>query len=362
VIADLVVGSSLEGLRQVERNALRIRNGVKYVTGAEWTPVAPTPSDIVWRQGKALLRRYRRDGPPRLGPPVIAFIGLVSRAYILDLWSGNSFVKRLIDAGFETFVLDWGEPDESDAGNTLETYVAGYLPSAIDAVRRETGSVDVSMIGYCMGGDLALLALAARPDLAVRNLVTMATPLDFRHMGPLVAALSDGRIPIDSIIDETGNVPASRVKDFFRIPKPTSEVVQYTNLWENLWNEEYLQRHQAMDRWVREQVPIPGHVARQVVSDWMRQNAFCEDELGLGGRRVHLRDIRTPTLAVIATRDHIVPQAAAAPITAQLSGTEVEVLLLDAGHASLTTGRTAATVTVPQIVDWLATRSDALGS
>jgi polyhydroxyalkanoate synthase subunit PhaC len=335
VIADLVVGSSLEGLRQVERNALRVRNGVKYVTGAEWTPVAPTPSDIVWRQGKALLRRYRRDGPPRLGPPVIAFIGLVSRAYILDLWSGNSFVKRLIDAGFETFVLDWGEPDESDAGNTLETYVAGYLPSAIDAVRRETGSVDVS---------------------------TMATPLDFRHMGPLVAALGDGRIPIDSIIDETGNVPASRVKDFFRIPKPTSEVVQYTNLWENLWNEEYLQRHQAMDRWVREQVPIPGQVARQVVSDWMRQNAFCEDELGLGGRRVHLRDIRTPTLAVIATRDHIVPQAAAAPITAQLSGTEVEVLLLDAGHASLTTGRTAATVTVPQIVDWLATRSDALGS
>ena len=43
MIADLVIGSSLEGLRQLERNALRVRNAVKYFTGAEWTPVAPTP-------------------------------------------------------------------------------------------------------------------------------------------------------------------------------------------------------------------------------------------------------------------------------------------------------------------------------
>jgi polyhydroxyalkanoate synthase subunit PhaC len=358
VTPELGIGAMLGGLGQeVGRNAVRGRNGIKYLTGGEWAPVEPTPSDVVWRQGKARLRRYRRDEPARLWPPVIAFIGLVSRGYILDLWKGNSFVQRLIDAGFETFVLDWGEPDESDAGNTLETYVGGYLPSAITAVRRETGSVDVNVIGYCMGGDLALLALAARPDLAVRNLVTMATPLDFRHMGPLVAALGDGRIQIDSIIDETGNVPASRVRDFFTVRKPTSEVAQFANLWQHLWDNEYMQGYQAMSRWVREQVPIPGQVAREVVSDWIRQNAFYNDTLRLGGHRVRLADVRTPTLAVIATRDHIVPQAAAAPIARLLSGTDVEVLLLDAGHASLTSGRTAATVTVPQIIQWLADRS-----
>ena len=351
----------LGGLGQeVGRNAVRGRNGIKYLTGGEWAPLDPTPSDVVWRQGKAELRRYRRDAPPRLGPPVVAFIGLVSRAYILDLWKGNSFVQRLIDAGFETFVLDWGEPDESDAGNTLETYAGGYLPSAIDAVRRETGSADVTAIGYCMGGDLALLALAARPDLAVRNLVTMATPLDFRHMGPLVAALCDGRIDIELIIDETGNVPGSRVRDFFKIRKPASEVAQYANLWQHLWDNEYMQGYQAMSRWVREQVPIPGQVARQVVSDWMRHNAFCNDTLHLGGRRLQLRSIQTPTLAVIATRDHIVPQAAAAPISSLLSGTDVEVMLVDAGHASLTSGRTAAKVTVPQIIQWLADHSEAV--
>ena len=359
--APLIVGTSLAAVRQeAGRNAGRGRNAVKYLTGGQWAPINPTPSDVVWRRGNAQLRRYRRDTPPRLGPPVIAFIGLVSRAYILDLRKGNSFVQRLIDAGFDTFVLDWGGPNESDAGNTLETYVTGYLPAAIDAARRETGSADVNVIGYCMGGDLALLALAARPDLAVRSLVAMATPLDFRHMGPLVEAVRDGRIQIESIIDETGNVPASRVRDFFRIRKPTADVAQFANLWQHLSDDEYMGGYQAMARWVREQVPIPGQVARQIVSDWIRQNAFCNDALRLGGRRVRLADIRTPTLAVIAARDHIVPQTAAAPIARLLSGTRVEVLLLDAGHASLTSGRTAATTTVPQIVEWLAGHSEPL--
>jgi polyhydroxyalkanoate synthase len=361
VTPEFTAGDVLSGLRrEIERSAFRARNGIKYMTGGEFAPIDPTPSDPVWRAGNAELRRYRRTDPPRLGPPVVAFIGLVSRAYILDLWKENSFVQRLMDAGFETFVLDWGEPDESDAGNTLATYVEGYLPRALDVLLRETSSNDVNVIGYCMGGDLALLALAAQPDLPVRNLVTMAMPLDFRHVGPLVDALRDGRINIDSLIDETGNVPPSLVQSFFKVGKPTADAVQYVNLLENLWRDEYVRGYQAMARWVREQVPIPGQAAREVVNNWIRENAFCNDTLRVGSRRVHLGDIRVPTLAVIATRDHIVPEASALPVASLLSGTRAEVLLLDAGHASLTTGRTAATVTVPRIIEWLAAHSEEL--
>jgi polyhydroxyalkanoate synthase subunit PhaC len=361
VTPELAPADVLSGVRrEIERTAFRARNGVRYVTGAEWAPVGPTPSDVVWRQGKAHLRRYRRDGPARLGPPVVAFLGLVSRSYVLDLWKGNSFVQRLMDAGFDAFVLDWGEPDEEDADNSLETYVEVLLPRALDAVRRETGSDDVNVIGYCMGGDLAVLGLAAEPDLPVRNLVTMAMPLDFRHMGPLADALRDGRIEIDAVLDETGNVPAGVVESFFKIRKPTSDLVQYANLWQNLWNDEYMEGYQAMGRWVREQVPIAGAAARQVAEQWLRDNAFCTDSLRLGGRRVSLADIHTPTLAVIATRDDIVFERAAAPVTDLLSGTQVDVLRLDAGHASLTSGRTAAKVTVPRIIEWLADHSEAV--
>ena len=226
--------------REVERTQFRARNGIKYLTGGEWAPPDPTPSDTVWRRGKTQLRRYRRDarhGSARRR----AFIGLVRRTYILDLWKGNSFVQRLMDAGFDAFVLDWGEPDEADAANTLETYVQRHLPRALEAVTEETGSDDVNMIGYCMGGNLALVALAAQPELPVRNLVLMATPVDLRHLGPLAEALRDGRIDTESLIDDTGNIPAALVDKFFRIRKPTSDAVQYANLWQNLWNDDYMQ-------------------------------------------------------------------------------------------------------------------------
>jgi polyhydroxyalkanoate synthase len=358
---ELAVGDVLSGVRrEIERNAFRARNGLKYATGAEWAPLSPTASETVWQQGKAQLRRYHRDGPARIGPPVVAFLGLVSRAWVFDLWKGNSFVQRMMDAGFETFVLDWGEPDEADAGNTMETYVEGYLPRAIDAVLRETGADDVNVVGYCMGGDLALLGLAGEPDLPVRNLVTMATPVDFRHMGPLVKALREGSVKVDALLDDTGNVPGDMVHQMFKVGKPTADLVNYANLLQHLWSDDYMQGYQAMGRWLRDQVPIPGAAARQVVDSWLRANAFMNDSLTLGGRSVSLGDITVPTLAVIATRDDIVYEPAATPIVDLLTGTTVETLRLDAGHASLTGGRTAAKVTVPRIIEWLANHSEDL--
>jgi polyhydroxyalkanoate synthase len=344
--------------REVERNATRARNGIRYVAGAEWAPVAPTPSDTVWEEGKVHVRRYRRDGPAPLGPPVLLFLGLVSRSYVFDLWKGNSYVQRLMDAGFDAFVLDWGVPDEQDSANTLDAYVAGYLPRAIRAVLRETGADEVSVIGYCMGGDLALLGLAADPDLPVRNLVTMATPIDYSHLSSIADPLRDGRIRPEALLDETGNVPADTLAMFFTLRKPTADLVQYANLWQNLYNDEYMEGWQAMGRWTREQIPFPGAAFRQFVDQWLRDNAFHRDTLRVGGRAVSLGDIRVPTLAAVAQRDEIVPEAAAVPIADRLTGTRVDLLMLDAGHASLTTGRKAAKVTVPRILDWLAEHSE----
>lgn len=356
---ELAVGDVLSGVRrEVERNANRARNGIRYVAGSEWAPVGPTPSDTVWQEGKAHVRRYRRDTPAPLGPPVLLFLGLVSRSWIFDLWEGNSYVQRLMDAGFDAFVLDWGVPDEQDAVNTMETYVEGYLPRAIKAVLRETGAEDVNMVGYCMGANLALLGLAAQPELPVRNLVTMAAPIDYDQLSSIADPLRDGRIKADELLDETGNVPASVIGRFFTVRKPTADLVQYANLWQNLWNDEYMEGFQAMGRWSREQVPFPGAAFKELAELWLGDNAFFNDRLRVGGRKVSLGDIRVPTLAAIAERDEIVPIASATPITDRLTGTHVDVLSLEAGHASLTTGRKAAKVTVPRVLGWLTDHSE----
>ena len=42
---------------------------------------------------------------------------------------------------------------------------------------------EFSLFGYCMGGLLALLYAGTHPDAPLRNLVTLATPVDFSEMG-----------------------------------------------------------------------------------------------------------------------------------------------------------------------------------
>ena len=88
----------------------------------------------------------------KYGPPVLIVHSLVSRSYILDLRPGNSLVEYLTAAGLDVYMLDWGVPDELDADNDLERYVDFYLPRAVEAVLRESGAEEVTLMGYCLGG------------------------------------------------------------------------------------------------------------------------------------------------------------------------------------------------------------------
>jgi polyhydroxyalkanoate synthase len=65
-------------------------------------------------------------------------------------------------------------------------------------------------------------------------------------------------------------------------------------------------------------------------------------------------------LAVIATRDDITTAAATAPIVDALPGTDVELMPVDAGHASLFSGRKAVGKVMPGIFDWLSAHSQAV--
>jgi polyhydroxyalkanoate synthase len=343
--------------RDVERNALRARNGIKLVAGVDRPGVGQTPKDVVWRRGRTELWHYRNEDV-RYGPPLLIVFSLISRSYILDLTPGNSFVEQLLAAGFDVYLLDWGEPDERDANNGLEDYVDDYIPAGIDRVLELSGADEVNLFGYCFGGDLTLLYAAHHPDAPLRSLTVLATPVDFRHMGPLADVFSVGRMDVDSVLGADGNVPPSVVVQGFRTLKPTAEVSRYVTLWEKLWSDEYVASYQAMTGWSDDHVPFPAAAARQTVQMLVRDNGMVNDRLDVGGDRVHLSDIQMPFLTVRANRDHIVPDAATAPLIDLVGSPDKHELALDAGHMGLVVGRTAAKTTVPTIIDFLRRRSD----
>jgi polyhydroxyalkanoate synthase len=347
--------------RDVGRNLLRARNGVKYVTGIDRPQVGPTPKDTVWRRDRAELWHYRSpDGEPSKVTervPVLIVMSLISRSYVLDLYPGMSFVAALRDAGFDVFMLDWGIPDERDAGNGLTTYVDEMLPPAIDEVIAETGAEAVNVIGYCYGGLLSLLLGAAHPDLPVASLITMATPVDFSEMGLMGRMFQGGRLTPDDLIDDTGNVSPEVIRNSFRVLKPTGDLSSYAVLWEKLWDDKQMEGFQVMGQWTRDHIPFPGQAFRETV-EIMNTGALMEDKARVGDRPVSLKDMTWPVLNIIAAKDHIVPRACATPVVDLVGSTETRTLELPAGHVGLVMGRSAATTTLPQIYDWLRAHTD----
>jgi polyhydroxyalkanoate synthase len=330
----------------------RARGALRYAGGRDAPEVGATPRELVWTRDTAQLWRYRNDAVT-CGPPVLVVHSLVSRSYVLDLYRGNSAIAFLLRAGLDVLLLDWAPPDEADAENTLETYADDYLPHAIAAACAVTSADELTVLGYCLGGDLALLSLARHPELPVRNLALMATPVDFTHMGALSALVRRGRLDAADLVDRSGNVPPGSVETAFRLLKPTGEAAQYANLWQRLCDEEYVEGYQAMNRWVHDHVPFPGAAFEQLVEQLIRDNALMAGTLELGGRRVDLGEIRCPVLSVVAERDHIVPLRAAEPIPRLVGAEDASELRLRAGHVGLVAGRSAAKVTLPGIAGWI---------
>lgn len=344
--------------REVERSLLRARNGVRYVRGTGRPKVGATPKEVIWRRGKAEVWRYD-NGTVRYGPPVLIVHSLVSRSYILDLRPGNSLVEFLTTAGLDVFMLDWGVPDELDADNDLARYVDWYLPRAVDAVRRETGSDEVTLMGYCLGGVLAALYAAGHDDAPVRNLILMATPVNFDEMGAMVALLREGRLNPDEMCDDSGNVPADVLYTGFYMQAPTVEVAQKATLLENLWNDEFVDGFQAMGQWSRDHVPFPGAVFRELVEEFVRKNVLMTGSIRVGDRKINLADARGNVLNAMAERDNVVPPPAVEPVM-ELIGDPArrEELRLPGGHVTFGTGRSAVKHTMPSLAGWIIDHSD----
>jgi polyhydroxyalkanoate synthase subunit PhaC len=358
-MAELLTPSDLFGRvrRDLDRGLLRARNGVKHLSGVGRPGVGLSPKETIWERDKAQLWRYAGD-ERRLRPPILLVMSLVSRSYILDLRPGNSFIEVLLGRGLDVFLADWGVPDELEAANTLETYTDVMLPEIVAEVAKAAQVDDVTVFGYCFGGLLALLYAAGHADAPIRNLVAMATPIDFAQMGPMASLLQEGRLDPADLVDDTGNVPPDVIYNSFRVLKPTGDLASYTNLWQNLWNDEFVEGYEALTQWTRDHIPFPGACFAQTVELLARGNQLASGRMTLGGREVDLGTITWPFLNVIAEKDHIVPPAAVGRLSSLVGSADVTELRLPSGHVGLVTGRSAQKRTIPAIADWLEAHSD----
>ncbi|HLZ68502.1 MAG TPA: alpha/beta fold hydrolase, partial [Dehalococcoidia bacterium] len=353
--ANLFSGQLQQFQDEMQRAMLQSMRAFDVLRDQKPANVGKAPKDVLWQQGTAQLYRYRRTTATVQPVPLLMVHSLVSKPYILDLIPGNSFIEYLVGQGFDVYMVDWGTPRPEDKTLTLESYTDDMIPEVVGVVLEESNASEFSLFGYCMGGLLALMYAATHPEAPLRNLVTLATPVDFSQMGLQNFWAQERALDVDRMVAVYGNIPADMIQQSFRMLKPASEFspVRYINLWQNVMNDKFVEQYRAFDQWTNDHIPFPGACFRQTTIELARGNKLVKGTLELGGRRVDLKAITCSFLAVAAESDHIVQLPATRVQTELVGSSDKELVVMPGGHVGLAAGRKAVQTLWPKVASWL---------
>lgn len=341
---------------EVERMIQRNIKGLEHLT-APAPPVGLTPKDIVHSRGTLQLYHYRPQADEIYRVPVLFVMATTNRGYIFDLAPGQSLVEFLLKRGYDVYVLDWAPPRRDESKLRLEDYVLDFIPDCVARVQARSGEKDVTIVGYCMGGILSACYAALHADGPLKNLVCFTTPVDFTHMELFRSWTDRKNFDVDRLVDAMGNVPAEIIVTSFDMLRPVSRAAGQIRLWDNMWNDEFVKGYRLFERWGNETLPLAGEYFRQTTNALVRDNQLYKNELAIGGRTVHLKDVTVPVLHIIAEHDHIVTYGASSPLIQMVGSADKEELVVKGGHVSVLAGANAVKRLWPRLDTWLEGRS-----
>jgi polyhydroxyalkanoate synthase len=303
---------------------------------------APPP---VWRRGAATLHDYGGEGAPVLYVP-----SLVNRAYILDLAEDRSLLRTSAAQCLRSYLLDWGDPGPAERQFTMTDYVEGVLIPALEEIKAQNGRAP-HLVGYCMGGTLAVVPAVLRPDL-VASLVVLAAPWDF-HAGTEASRMLLGfSRPMVELMLETEHVLSVDVLNaLFASLDPTLVGRKFRRFAAMDSASDAAQRFVELEDWLNDGVPLAGPVAREALFGWYFENTPASRQWRVGGAVIDPARISCRTLAFIPAQDRIVPPESAQALVAAIPG--AEAVSVDLGHIGMTAAGNAPTAVYRQLLHWL---------
>jgi len=295
--------------------------------------VATTKGSVVYRNDLIELIQYTPTTETVFERPLVITPPSINKFYILDLQPANSLIKFALDAGVQTFVVSWRNPDASYARTSWEDYVELGPLSAARVAAGITGSSDVNAIGYCIGGTMTaeLLAYLARTGEKLINAVTFLAALtDFAEAGDLRAFLSDDAIAyLEKKMDEDGVLDSSEMADTFNMLRSNDLI------WNVAVNRYLLGKDApAFDLlyWNSDATRLPAAMHKYYLRHMYRNNDLAKrDVLELRGTPIDLGRVKNDVFCVASREDHIAPWRAVYRMTQLFSG-DTRFRLANSGH------------------------------
>jgi polyhydroxyalkanoate synthase subunit PhaC len=305
-----------------------------------------TSRPVVWHEGTTRLLDYGRDAK---GPTVLVIPSLINRYYVLDLLPERSFLQHLASSGLRALVIDWRAPGSQERHFDLADYIAGRLEAAFAAAERIADG-PIGVVGYCMGGLLAL-ALTLRRQPQVACLALLATPWDFHAENRQTRRLALAADCLVRLCGPIGNVPVEAIQTLFFILDPFTAERKFIRFATLDPEGNDARSFVALEDWINDGVPLAIEVARSCVRSWYRDNEPGRGLWRVAGRLVRPQALRRPALVVVPSRDRIVPPGSAEPLAGSL-GTAT-ILRPPLGHVGMMSAARAPDMLWTPIANWL---------
>ena len=281
------------------------------------------------RAGAACIRDHGGDGPPAVLVP-----SLINPPRILDLDSDTSLAGAIAGMGRRALLLDWGE-----ASARSDHDVAGHIEELLLPLLYAVGE-PVALIGYCLGGTMAIAAANLVP---CESVVTLACPWNFAHYpAGSRAALKDMWEQAKPPAKALGALPMEVLQAAFWSLDPDRTVRKFADFGRLDPNSPEATRFVTLEDWANEGEALPYPAAREMIEDLFGRDLSGHCLWPVGGRTVS-DELDVPLLNLTAERDRIAP-AATAP--------DGKTIGIPAGHVGMIVG-SARTATQAQLAKFL---------
>lgn len=283
-----------------------LRRQQGYVSDMFGSGPRETPWREVARWPGARLRHYRGEDGAR---PLLILPAPFKRAYIWDLEPSVSVVRAALQRGFSVFVLEWLPGGGAAGGGLGLADFALRLPErAVERIEALTGHARTDLAGHSLGGTLAAIFAARRPERAGR-LALIDVPLAFAgDGGPLAAAVAKAP-PASEVTGAFGDaVPGSAINVFSARAVPEAFVRQPSDDAMAAATEAgRLAIHLRVRRWTLDEFAMPARLFEDIAEDLYRGDRFRAGTLRLGDETARLADLTAPVVAVVNPVGKVVP-------------------------------------------------------
>ena len=318
--------------------------------------IGSTEFDVVYKEDKMRLLHFKPLTTKQVKTPLLIVYAIINRYHIFDIDPKKSWVKNLLEQGFDLYMIDWGTPTSLDKFLGFDDYVNRYLDNCVEFICNESDVEKISMQGYCTGGTLATVYSALHPE-KIKNLVVTAPVIDGWKDTTVVSNLTKS-FDVDKFVDTIGNMPPEFMYYCFSILKPFEQGVEkYLKFMNNINNEKFIESFLKIEKWLDETPPIPGQLFKEWIKGIYQDNLLIQNKMFVGNKLVSLEKLDMPIFTQVAVGDHLVSPECSMPLHYAVSSTDKTLQLYPTGHVGMIASSFSQKKVLPELGQWLKERS-----